>query len=372
MNMQAERGHLRVQLDGDGYDIIVGSGVIATSDCFSSLKADVVAIITDDHVAPLHLGGLQSILDQCGISHDSIIIPHGESSKSFEQLRSVCDRLLDMRLDRRAVVLAFGGGVVGDLAGFAASIVLRGLRVLQIPTTLLAQVDSAVGGKTGINADQGKNLIGSFHQPCLVLSDLDYLKTLPLREIRAGYAEIVKYGLIADADFFTWLETHGSALCHGDTDAQCQAVLHSCRIKADIVAKDERETGIRALLNLGHTFGHAFETAAGYGNDLLHGEAVAIGMVMAFALAARLGVCPAEDGHTLKRHLDLVGLPTRLPRHLVADLDPQNILNIMASDKKNQNGVIRFVVPEQIGRAVIRSDVPLDMVQALLEEALAA
>ncbi len=366
-----ELGHLHVALDGGGYDVIVGSGVIATSGIFGRLKTNRVVIITDDHVAPLHLEDLQSLLDQCSIHHDSVILPHGESSKSFEQLRSICDRLLDMRLDRQAVVLAFGGGVVGDVAGFAASIILRGLRVLQIPTTLLAQVDSAVGGKTGINAAQGKNLIGSFHQPCLVLSDLNYLKTLPQREIRAGYAEIVKYGLIADVDFFTWLETHGIKICHGETQAQCQAVLRSCRIKADIVAKDERETGIRALLNLGHTFGHALETATGYGDDLLHGEAVAIGMVMAFTLAARLGMCPAEDGRILERHLDSVGLPIRLPGHLAARLNPQNILDIMASDKKNHHGVIRFIMPEKIGRAVIRSDVPLDMVRSLLEEAAA-
>ncbi len=365
-----EQGRLRVRLDQGGYDIIIGSGVAAVSDIFANLKTDYAAIITDDHVAPLHLSALEATLDQCNIRHDSMIIPHGESSKCFEQLHHICNHLLDMRPDRQAVVLAFGGGVVGDLAGFAASIVLRGLRVIQIPTTLLAQVDSAVGGKTGINADQGKNLIGSFHQPCLVLSDLDYLRTLPRREIRAGYAEVVKYGLIADADFFAWLETNGSAICNGDPDAHCQAVLRSCRIKADIVAKDERETGMRALLNLGHTFGHALETVSGYGDDLLHGEAVSIGMVMAFTLAARLGICPAEDGARLTEHLNSVGLPTRLPHHLAVGLDPQHVLNIMAHDKKNQNGIIRFIIPEKIGRALVRDDVPRDAVCSLLEEFL--
>jgi 3-dehydroquinate synthase len=277
--------------------------------------------------------------------------------------------VLERRPERGSMLLALGGGVVGDLTGLAASLLLRGVDFIQAPTTLLAQVDSAVGGKTGINTKYGKNLVGTFHQPRLVLADLDALATLPRREFLAGYAEVVKYGAIDEPDFFAWLEANGAKLVAGDTAARAYAVEQSCRAKARIVVSDERETGQRALLNLGHTFGHALEAALGYGGELLHGEAVAIGMVLAFDVSVRLGLAPAADAARLARHLASVGLPMRPPG---GGWDVDRLLALMAHDKKVRDGRISFVLARGIGKAFVARDVDTGVVRAALQQAVAA
>jgi 3-dehydroquinate synthase len=279
--------------------------------------------------------------------------------------------MLEARIERGSMILALGGGVIGDLAGFAASILLRGIEFIQIPTTLLAQVDSSVGGKTGINTAQGKNLVGSFHQPRMVLADIDALESLPRRELLAGYAEVVKYGLINDPAFFSWLETHGADLIDGDPAARRHAVMTSCAAKAAIVAADEREADQRALLNLGHTFGHALEAECGYSGELLHGEAVAIGMVMAFELSAMLGFCPSEDPARVARHLASVGLPTS-PAAIGRGFDASRLVHHMRQDKKVKDGRLTFVLARGIGRAFLSREVEPAQLDALLARALAA
>ena len=302
---------IQVDLGQRSYEIRVGEGVIqdAGRRLRPVLAQPRVIVITDRTVAPLYLQQLQDSLEREDISCDHIVLPAGEQTKSFDHLRDLADGLLDQSIERGTTLVALGGGVIGDITGFAAGILLRGLDYVQIPTTLLAQVDSSVGGKTGINTRRGKNLVGLFHQPRLVLADVQTLDTLDSRQVRAGYAEVVKYGLIDDPVFFAWLEDNGAAVCGGDHAAQTHAVVTSCKAKAAIVAADEREAGQRALLNLGHTFGHALEAETGYGDTLLHGEAVAIGMVMAFDLSVRLGLCPAGDLERLRRHLNGVGMP---------------------------------------------------------------
>jgi len=282
-------------------------------------------------------------------------------SKSFAGLERLSGALLDMEIDRKGLVVALGGGVIGDLTGFAAGVLKRGVAFAQIPTTLLAQVDSSVGGKTAINAPQGKNLIGLFHQPRIVIADTSLLGTLPRRELLAGYAEVVKYGALGDVQFFEWLELKAAKALAGDEHAMVKAVAHSCRMKAEIVARDERETGDRALLNLGHTFGHAIETAEGFGG-LLHGEAVGVGLVLAFDLSARLGLCAPDDAARVRRHLAALGLPVAPP----AGLDPRRLVALMAHDKKVRDGRIVFVLARGIGRAFVARDVPLDAVVELL------
>jgi 3-dehydroquinate synthase len=277
-----------------------------------------------------------------------------------------------MNLERSSLLVAFGGGVIGDLAGFAASILLRGLDFIQIPTSLLAQVDSSVGGKTGINTPHGKNLVGSFHQPRLVLADTGVLRTLPKRELLAGYAEVVKYGLIDDPDFFQWLEDHGLAIVEGDPAARRHAILTSCAAKAAIVAEDERESGRRALLNLGHTFGHALEAELGYDQRLLHGEAVAIGLVLAFELSTALGLCPAADTAAVRRHLAAVGLPTDLEAVPGVVWSVEALIEHMRRDKKVRDGRVSFVLVRGIGKAFMAGDIALDDVAALLTDQLAA
>jgi 3-dehydroquinate synthase len=363
---------LRVELGPRSYDILIGSGLIGDAGRHIRPLADRVLIVTDANVASLHLPTLQAALEHAGIAHHTVRLPAGEQTKDFAHLARLSEEILAHRLERGSLLIALGGGVIGDIAGFAASILLRGIDFVQIPTTLLAQVDSSVGGKTGINTPQGKNLIGTFHQPRLVLADLDALATLPKREIRAGYAEVVKYGLIGDAAFFAWLESHGAALVDGDVAARHHAVAVSCAAKARIVGADERETGQRALLNLGHTFGHALEAECGYGDELLHGEAVAIGMVMAFDLSARLGLCPTADAARLARHLASVGLPTGLDaidgRRFAAD----RLIDHMRRDKKVAQGRIAFVLTRGIGQAFLAKDVALDEVEGMLAEAIAA
>jgi 3-dehydroquinate synthase len=365
---------LRVELGARSYDILIGSGLIADAGRHIrhlASRAGAV-IVTDSNVAALHLPTLEAALERAGIAHHAIRLPAGEQTKDFAHLARLSEDLISHRIERSSLLIALGGGVIGDITGFAASILLRGIDFVQIPTTLLAQVDSSVGGKTGINTAQGKNLIGTFHQPRLVLADLDALATLPMREIRAGYAEVVKYGLIGDAAFFAWLEDYGAALVDGDLEARHHAVAVSCAAKARIVGADEREAGQRALLNLGHTFGHALEAECGYGDELLHGEAVAIGMVMAFDLSARLGLCPSADAARVARHLASVGLPTGLDaidgRRFAAD----RLIDHMRRDKKVSQGRISFVLTRGIGQAFLAKDVALDEVEGMLAGAIAA
>ena len=361
-----------VALGERSYDILVGAGLVARAAELLRpvLSRAVTAIVTDEQVAKLHLPALQAALDAGGIQHRAIVVPAGEQTKDFRHLEQVTDGLLDARVERSDPIIALGGGVIGDLTGFAASILRRGAPVVQIPTTLLAQVDSSVGGKTGINTRQGKNLVGTFHQPSLVLADVGVLATLPPREFRAGYAEVVKYGLLGDAPFFEWLETNGQKVMAQDGAALTHAVVTSCRAKADIVARDERENGDRALLNLGHTFAHAIETAAGYGT-VLHGEAVSVGMVCAFDLSARLGLCPAEDVARVIRHLRATGMPVGW-RDLGNRWDPAELVRHIAQDKKAKGGTITFVLTRGIGKAFLSRDVTAADVEAVLAQDLAA
>ena len=345
--------------DGRSYDIVIDSGLMAKTGDYVAplLKRKRVVIITDKNVAKLHLESLRASLSAKGINSDDIILAPGEQSKSFAVFENLLNDLLALEVERSDVIIALGGGVIGDLTGFAASVLRRGIDFVQIPTTLLAQVDSSVGGKTGINTVHGKNLVGSFHQPRLVLADSDVLKTLPARELRAGYAEVVKYGLIRDAEFFTWLEGNGAALLNGDTGARQKAVVISCKHKADIVEKDETEKGERALLNFGHTFGHALEAATGYSDRLLHGEAVAMGMLMAFSFSARLKFCAAGDVERVAKHLTLADLPTH-PRDIQgAAITPDELVEHIRQDKKVVNGRITFVLTRGIGKAFLTNDV---------------
>ncbi len=369
-----EPDSLRVALGPRSYDIIVGRGLIGRAGALLKpvLRQPRVFVLTDETVARLHLPALLRSLEAEGIAARAVRVPPGEESKDFAHLQQVVEALLEAGIERRSTVLALGGGVVGDLAGFAASIVLRGVDFVQVPTTLLAQVDSAVGGKTGINTRLGKNLAGSFHQPRLVLADIDALGTLPRRELLAGYAEVVKYGLIADAPFFAWLEGHGPALVDGNPDLLQHAVVTSCAAKAAVVGADERESGPRALLNLGHTFAHALEAECGFSGELLHGEAVAIGLVMAFDLSALLGLCPAEDAARVARHLAAVGLPTALSALPGRVWDAERLIEAMRRDKKVRDGRMTFVLARGVGRAFLADDVALSDLRELLRIAVAA
>jgi 3-dehydroquinate synthase len=361
-----------VALGARSYDIVVGAGLLkrAGAELAPVLRRSDAIIVTDANLASTpHLGGLERSLEAAGIASRCVVLPSGEATKSMTQLGELLDRLLDLGVDRSTTIVAFGGGVIGDLAGFAAAILLRGLDCVQVPTTLLAQVDSAIGGKTGINTRHGKNLIGAFHQPRLVLADTAVLASLSPRELRAGYAEVVKYALIDRPDFFAWLEAHGHNVLAGDAAAQQHAVLTSCRAKAAVVAADEREGGVRALLNLGHTFGHALEAACGYGDELLHGEAVALGMVLAFDLSVRLGLCPAADAERVRAHLAAVGLPTKLGGIKAGGPAPDTLFAAMGHDKKAQEGRPRFVLTRGIGQAFAGAEVVPAELEALLEAA---
>ncbi len=362
---------VRVALGARSYDIRIGPGLIdQTGTMLQPLMAVPRAVIvTDETVAALHLPRLAASLDAAGIDHEDIVLPAGEATKSLDRLGEVLDRMLSAGIERSVTVIALGGGVIGDLGGFAASVALRGLPYVQIPTTLLAQVDSAVGGKTGINSRHGKNLIGSFYQPRLVIADVATLDSLPPRQRRAGYAEIVKYGALGDLEFFTWLEANGAELLAGDADRLSQAVRISCEAKAAIVAADERESGKRALLNLGHTFGHALEAETGYGDALLHGEAVAIGMGLAFDLSVRLGLCPKADADRLRRHLSDVGLPVALPK---GAWSVDRLMAHMGRDKKVTDGRIAFVLARGLGKAFVATDIDPAEAAAVLDAAIAA
>jgi 3-dehydroquinate synthase len=339
---------LKVALGDRSYPILIGRGLLTDPSPFEPHLRRQVMVVTNSTVGPLYLQGLLAALGQRQVQ--TVTLPDGEQFKTLATMEGIIGALLEARFDRGCTLLALGGGVVGDITGFAAACYQRGVDYIQVPTTLLAQVDSSVGGKTAVNHALGKNMIGAFHQPRLVLADTDTLSTLPDRELRAGVAEIIKYGLIRDAEFFGWLETNIHALLARNPQALAHAIERSCRNKAEVVAADERESGQRALLNLGHTFGHAIETGLGYGS-WLHGEAVAAGMCLAADLSARLGWLSRADAERAIALVDDAGLPTQLP----AKLDPERMLALMAVDKKVQDGRIRLVLLENIGRAVVTS-----------------
>ena len=372
--MTSKTEKVRVELGDRSYDILVDSGLI---DSAGKAIRDAAGggncwVVTDDTVAPLYLDRLTTSLAGAGLTAETITLPAGEASKSFSTIENVVDTILDGAPGRNATLIALGGGVVGDITGFAASIVLRGINFIQIPTTLLSQVDSSVGGKTGVNTRHGKNLAGAFYQPKLVIADTSVLDSLPRRELLAGYSEVVKYGLIRDASFFGWLEQYGDAVIDGDADARRHAVRESCRAKATVVAEDERESGARALLNFGHTFGHALETETGFCSDLLHGEAVAIGMMLALELSASLGLCPPEDVVRARAHFKSVGLPDGLPSDQGRRWSADVLIGHMGHDKKVHDGRIAFILANGVGDAFVDRDVDLDAVKTILELAIAA
>jgi 3-dehydroquinate synthase len=353
------------------YDIVIGDNILSEAGSLINVRLGQrrCLVVTDANVAPLYLQRCEAVLAVAGHTVlPSITIAAGESSKNFAALQMVCDQILKNGADRQTLIVALGGGVVGDLVGFAASVALRGLEIVQIPTTLVAQVDSSVGGKTGINTKHGKNVIGTFYQPRLVIGDVSLLDSLPQRELLAGYAEVVKYGLIRDAAFFRWCQANGAQFLAGDRAAQIHAVGESCAHKAKIVAADERESGDRALLNLGHTFGHALEAAGGYDNCLLHGEAVAIGMVMAFRLSAQLGFCPNKDAYEVRDYLASTGLPTA-PKTVAYD-DIDRLMQFMAQDKKAKAGKLTLILAHGIGDAFISRDVGERPVRDLWREVM--
>jgi 3-dehydroquinate synthase len=356
---------LEVDLGARSYPILIGRGLISTPDCYAPyVRARQVLVVSNDTVAPLYLDAVERAL--ASLDLHKVILPDGERYKDLATLSRIFDALLAERLGRDVTVIALGGGVVGDMAGFAAACYQRGVDFIQVPTTLLAQVDSSVGGKTGVNHALGKNMIGAFHQPRAVVADTDTLSTLPDRELAAGLAEVAKYGLIRDPDFFDWLEVSRERLLARDADALAEAVERSCRNKAEVVAADEREAGQRALLNLGHTFGHAIEAGLGYG-EWLHGEAVAAGMVMAAELSARLGWLAADDVGRIRRLLAGFGLPVDPP----PDLSAERWLELMAVDKKVQGGRLRLVLLRAIGGAVVTADFDPAALRALLEQTAA-
>ena len=350
---------VRVELAGRSYDILVGTGLLQEAGHLieRAVGRRRLVVVTDETVERRHLPSLAQALATSGLRFDTVAVPAGEGSKDLHRFPALLERILALGPDRRTVLVALGGGVVGDLAGFAAATLLRGLDFVQIPTTLLAQIDSSVGGKTGVNAPQGKNLVGAFHQPALVIADLDLLRTLPRRELRSGYAEMVKYGLLGDAAFFARLEAEAPRLLALDPAVLAPAVALCCRMKAAIVAEDEREAGRRALLNLGHTFSHAFEAETGFSDRLLHGEAVALGMVMAADLSVRLGRLDAASAERIRQHLDTAGLPVSLAQAGLGAGDSPRLLSHMAHDKKASEGRLTFVLLDAIGRAAIQPDV---------------
>ena len=360
---------LRVELGPRSYDIVIGSGLLEQAGALMApvLRQKRVVVVTDETVARLHLARLVAGLDEARIAHQEIVLPPGEQTKDFRHFQKLAEDILGLGIERRTTLVALGGGVVGDLTGFAAATLLRGIPYIQMPTTLLAQVDSSVGGKTAIDTIHGKNQVGAFYQPSLVLADIDTLGTLPRRELLAGYAEVVKYGLIRDRAFFDWLEAEGPALIAGDAGLRREAVLRSCAAKAAVVASDEREEGERALLNFGHTFGHALEAETGFGDALLHGEAVALGMRLAFDFSAGQGLCAAAEVARVKRHYATVGLPValddagNLPR-----LSPDALLRHMRHDKKVRDGRITLILARGIGDAFIKPDVPEGLIRDFL------
>jgi 3-dehydroquinate synthase len=372
-HMSETRANVHVDLAGRSYDIIIGRGVLGEAGPrIARLKSRLrAAIVTDSNVAEHHLQSLTQNLFAAGIETSPIILPPGEKTKSYAYLEQVCEGLIAARLERNDVVIALGGGVIGDLAGFAAAIVRRGMRFVQIPTSLLAQVDSSVGGKTAINSPQGKNLVGAFYQPQLVLADTAVLDTLPEREFRAGYAEVVKYGLLGDRNFFDWLEAGNWQKAFAGGPEREEAVRISCAAKAAIVARDETEQGDRALLNLGHTFGHALEAAVGYDSArLVHGEAVAIGMRLAFDFSQELGLCSGQDAMRVRQHLVQVGLPVALSQVPGGVGTADTLLDAIRQDKKVSGGALTFILVRSIGDSFIAKDVDANRVHTFLASQL--
>ncbi|MET4684651.1 3-dehydroquinate synthase [Brevundimonas faecalis] len=360
-----------IPVGGDGfaaYEVVVGRGLLKTAGARVAALAPTQAfIVSDETVAAIHGETVRASLEAAGLKTGVVTVPAGEASKSFPHLEAVLDRLLAEGLDRRSLVVALGGGVVGDLAGLAAALFMRGIDFVQVPTTLLAQVDSSVGGKTAIDTPRGKNLIGAFHQPRLVLADIEALATLPTRQVRSGWAEVLKHGLICDAAFFDWLGGEGAVGAEGDADALERAVIRSVEIKAQVVGEDEKEAGRRALLNLGHTFGHALEAELGFDDLLTHGEAVALGCAMAFRYSARQGLCPAADAEKAEAGVRAAGLPTRL-----SDVDhafsAEALLGRMAGDKKAEGGRLTLILARGIGEAFVDKAVDAEAVRAFLIE----
>ncbi len=364
---------VQVALGERAYEVRIGPGLIARAgaEIAPLLTRPKVAIVTEERVAALHLDALKAGLAADGIDAEALVLPAGETTKAWVHLQEVVEWLLGQQVERKDMVVAFGGGVIGDLAGFAAAILRRGVRFVQIPTSLLAQVDSSVGGKTGINSAKGKNLVGAFHQPSLVLADIDVLGTLSSRDFLAGYGEVVKYGGLGSLAFFEWLEANGPALAAGDKGLRQEAVRRSVQMKADIVARDETEQGDRALLNLGHTFGHALEAATGYSDRLLHGEGVAIGCALAFETSARLGLMSQEAPSRLRAHLSAMGMKRDLADIPGALPDAEGLLALMGQDKKVEAGRIRFILARAIGEAFVADGVDLDVVRGVLADGLA-
>lgn len=358
MTVSGKSERLRVDLGDRSYDILIGPGLIARSgaEILSLMRRRQAIIITDQIVADHHLSPLCASFDEHGIAHREVVLAPGEATKDLAHFGRLVDDILACGIERGTMLVALGGGVVGDIAGFAAATLLRGIDFVQIPTTLLAQVDSSVGGKTAINTAAGKNLLGAFHQPRLVLADTNTLATLPARELHAGYAEIAKYGLIRDAAFFEWLEAKGNAVCDLDPSAVTRAILTSCQMKATIVAADEREEGDRALLNFGHTFGHALEAETGFSDALLHGEGVGLGMVLAFDFAVRLGIATGQDASRVRHHLAAAGLPTSLAAIGLSGSAADRLVAHMGKDKKVRDGRITLILPRRIGDAFVMRD----------------
>jgi 3-dehydroquinate synthase len=346
---------LGVALAGRDYDVLIGPDLIgeAGERVRPLLRRPFAPVVMDETVAALHGEALRGSLRAAGVDCPAIVIPPGEQTKSFAGLADLCDRLLALGVERSDRIIAFGGGVVGDLAGFAAAILKRGVDFIQIPTTLLAQVDSSVGGKTAIDSPRGKNLIGAFHQPRLVLADLGVLASLPRRELVCGYAEVLKYGLLGDFAFFEWLETHGGEVLDLCGDSLAHAVARCVEMKAEIVAEDEREGGRRALLNLGHTFGHAAEALTGFGDELKHGEAVGLGCAQAFRFSAALGLCPRQDARRAEAAIAAAGLPTHLRQVFPAAPSADALIEAMAQDKKAEGGALTFILARGIGEAFV-------------------
>ena len=359
---------IRVALGDRSYGIEVGAGLIGDAGRYRPhLAGGKAAIVTSSVVAPLYLARVKAALRSAGAETTEVILPEGEEHKTWQTLNLVFDALLSAHCDRKTTIVALGGGVIGDIAGFAAAVYQRGVRFIQVPTTLLAQVDSSVGGKTAVNHPLGKNMVGAFHQPQAVIADVSTLDTLPDRELRAGLAEVIKHGVIRDPAFFAWLESNIERLLSREPAALTHAVVRSCEIKAEVVGEDERETGLRAILNFGHTFGHAIESGLGYG-QWVHGEAVAAGMVMAADLSARAGMIPIEEAARIRRLVSRAGLPVAGPAALLAD----RYLELMAVDKKASGGRIRFVLLDGPGQAVLRDDLPQALVRETLQACTAA
>ena len=369
---QGESIVVQVALAERSYGIVIGRGLLASlGDRIRALRPGArVAVVTDETVARHHLPACEAALKSAAVEASSIVVPEGEGSKSYAGFERVCEAIIAARIERGDLVIALGGGVIGDLAGFAAASVRRGVDFVQVPTTLLAQVDSSVGGKTGINSRHGKNLIGAFHQPVMVLADTALLDTLPRRQFAAGYAEVAKYGLLGDAAFFSWLEANWQDVFSGGP-AREHAIAVCCRAKAAIVARDERETGERALLNLGHTFGHALEAGAGFSDRLLHGEAVALGMALAFEFSARKGLTAAADAERVRAHLAAAGLPTQMTDIPGGAPGPDELMDLIAQDKKVKRGTLTFILVRGIGQAFIANDVDPGEVRAFLADKLA-